>query len=368
MSCLYVVCVTHIHDEHAGSHVVCAVDACRNTRVMDLFMHLAAVNSAPEHITSNTEALALWVQELLSRAYAMQVVAGNIRGWKLVGRDRQPVPNAVPGTAVKLAEQLMNQGGHEAKRQRHKGVDSKPMPIGKKQKSLPQALPSKAQAAAVAGHAAVDATGTQSARAPSATCQRQGQASMTLAAPKVFTAAAEGTPLACNLQQPTTMHRKKRKHVHKDAVFDNPAKLGAASALEIKAVSRLSSNPKQNSSSRKKKRLQGSLGSPQHVVNGSEARYSLEAQAQAGAVQQVHSGKRKATNLADASKPEANKTTPFRSNIGKGRQTTPTARHHKHQSQLGGSMAMPFTTPQLKERTKAKAGVTGTSHKHRKSL
>lgn len=41
-----------------------------------LCAHFATVNQAPEHVQTNPDAMLLWVQELMSRAYALQVVAG----------------------------------------------------------------------------------------------------------------------------------------------------------------------------------------------------------------------------------------------------------------------------------------------------
>jgi hypothetical protein len=43
---------------------------------LELCAHFAVVNQAPEHVQVNPDALVLWVQELMSRAYALQVVAG----------------------------------------------------------------------------------------------------------------------------------------------------------------------------------------------------------------------------------------------------------------------------------------------------
>lgn len=41
----------------------------------DLSLHFAMLNSAPEAVQVNPDALIVWIQELYSRAYALQVVA-----------------------------------------------------------------------------------------------------------------------------------------------------------------------------------------------------------------------------------------------------------------------------------------------------
>lgn len=48
---------------------------CRVILAQELCAHFAATNQAPEHVQTNPDALALWVQELMCRAYALQVVA-----------------------------------------------------------------------------------------------------------------------------------------------------------------------------------------------------------------------------------------------------------------------------------------------------
>jgi len=81
---------------------------CRSReQLQDLFLHLAAVNGAPAAVTSNAEALAVWAQELLARAYALQVVVQNIQGWKLVGPEGGVVQLGQPGSVLQLAEQLL---------------------------------------------------------------------------------------------------------------------------------------------------------------------------------------------------------------------------------------------------------------------
>lgn len=44
-------------------------------RLLVLAAHLAAVNQAPAAVQSSPEALAVWLQELYCRSYALQVVA-----------------------------------------------------------------------------------------------------------------------------------------------------------------------------------------------------------------------------------------------------------------------------------------------------
>jgi hypothetical protein len=60
-----------------------AVLSCRSQQLLKLQLHFAALNNAPANITSNTDSLTLWVQELACRAYSMYVVASSLKGWKL---------------------------------------------------------------------------------------------------------------------------------------------------------------------------------------------------------------------------------------------------------------------------------------------
>jgi hypothetical protein len=57
--------------------------SCRSQQLLKLQLHFAALNNAPASITSNTDSLTLWVQELACRAYSMYVVANSLKGWKL---------------------------------------------------------------------------------------------------------------------------------------------------------------------------------------------------------------------------------------------------------------------------------------------
>ncbi|EFJ43204.1 hypothetical protein VOLCADRAFT_106941 [Volvox carteri f. nagariensis] len=60
-------------------------------RLLVLAAHLASVNGAPGEVQSSPEALAVWLQEVYCRAYALQVVASNLSGWRAVGPDGQPL-------------------------------------------------------------------------------------------------------------------------------------------------------------------------------------------------------------------------------------------------------------------------------------
>ncbi|KAF5835482.1 hypothetical protein DUNSADRAFT_7322 [Dunaliella salina] len=73
----------------------------------ELCAHFAATNQAPEHVQTNPDALALWVQELMCRAYALQVVASNIHGWRLLGPAGEVVKQAAKGTSTRLAKALL---------------------------------------------------------------------------------------------------------------------------------------------------------------------------------------------------------------------------------------------------------------------
>lgn len=79
----------------------------RSEALQQLFLHFAAVNSAPASITGNPEALAVWVQELACRAYSMQVVASSLRGWKLAGPTGQVVQQGTAGAGLSLLQQLL---------------------------------------------------------------------------------------------------------------------------------------------------------------------------------------------------------------------------------------------------------------------
>lgn len=47
----------------------------REQLMKDLSLHFAMLNAAPEAVQVNPDALIVWIQELYSRAYALQVVA-----------------------------------------------------------------------------------------------------------------------------------------------------------------------------------------------------------------------------------------------------------------------------------------------------
>ncbi|KAF6261224.1 hypothetical protein COO60DRAFT_802581 [Scenedesmus sp. NREL 46B-D3] len=85
-------------------------DFTRAEQLRELFLHFAAVNAAPERITCNPEALALWVQELASRAYSMHVVASSLKGWRLHSPSGQLVQSSAAGAALQLLRELLHQG------------------------------------------------------------------------------------------------------------------------------------------------------------------------------------------------------------------------------------------------------------------
>mmetsp|Transcript_16415 Transcript_16415/g.35491 ORF Transcript_16415/g.35491 Transcript_16415/m.35491 type:complete len:310 (+) Transcript_16415:17-946(+) len=79
----------------------------REALIRGLCLHLAAVNKVDECIQANPEAVAVWSQEVLSRAYALQVVASNIHGWKLTGPDDAAIKATSKAAVMKLAQQLL---------------------------------------------------------------------------------------------------------------------------------------------------------------------------------------------------------------------------------------------------------------------
>lgn len=94
-------------DSIAAISVLGCHPSCRAEQLRELYLHFAAVNAAPAHITANSEALALWVQELACRAYSMHVVASSLKGWKLLGPDGQAVQPGLHGAALQLLQQLL---------------------------------------------------------------------------------------------------------------------------------------------------------------------------------------------------------------------------------------------------------------------
>lgn len=118
--------------------------ARRKELLQQLCLHLAALNGAPAAITGN-EALNLWVQELLARAYSLHVVASNIRGWSMVGPTGSPVSRGSRGAALQLLHELL-----EAQRTAAKPA----LTPGKKRKAAAQGVdgkPGSSTAAAAAG-------------------------------------------------------------------------------------------------------------------------------------------------------------------------------------------------------------------------
>jgi hypothetical protein len=54
---------------------VLIVAMCRQALAQELCVHFASVNQVEDHIQSNPDALVMWVQEVMSRAYALHVLA-----------------------------------------------------------------------------------------------------------------------------------------------------------------------------------------------------------------------------------------------------------------------------------------------------
>ncbi|MEW5306084.1 MAG: hypothetical protein WDW38_010021 [Sanguina aurantia] len=82
----------------------------REQLMKDLSLHFAMLNAAPEAVQVNPDALIVWIQELYSRAYALQVVASNLRGWKMLGPSDQPALFGTAGASRNLAMQLLAAG------------------------------------------------------------------------------------------------------------------------------------------------------------------------------------------------------------------------------------------------------------------
>ncbi|GFR49566.1 hypothetical protein Agub_g11613 [Astrephomene gubernaculifera] len=82
-------------------------------RLLVLAAHLASTNRAPEGVQASPEALAVWLQELYCRAYALQVVASNLGGWKAVGPEGQPLSLSRGKDVVAAARLLLGQRERE---------------------------------------------------------------------------------------------------------------------------------------------------------------------------------------------------------------------------------------------------------------
>lgn len=62
----------------------------RAQHLEQLFLHLAGVNGAAAEVTSNPEALAVWVQELACRAASVSVTASSLGRWRLQPAHSSP--------------------------------------------------------------------------------------------------------------------------------------------------------------------------------------------------------------------------------------------------------------------------------------
>ncbi|KXZ53411.1 hypothetical protein GPECTOR_7g1308 [Gonium pectorale] len=91
-------------------------------RLLALAAHLASTNRAPEDLQANPEALAVWLQEVYCRAYALQVVASNLGGWRAVGPDGQALKlsrgkDVVAAARLLLSERTPTSAKQQQKRQ-----------------------------------------------------------------------------------------------------------------------------------------------------------------------------------------------------------------------------------------------------------
>lgn len=73
---------------------------------------------------ADDNAVVAWAQEMWSRAFAMQVVAGSLSGWRLAGPDGAPIARGSPGTAVALARCLLSSASDPAGVKKRKEVSS----------------------------------------------------------------------------------------------------------------------------------------------------------------------------------------------------------------------------------------------------
>ncbi|GLI64679.1 hypothetical protein VaNZ11_008032 [Volvox africanus] len=94
-------------------------------RLLLLAAHLAAVNKAPVSIQANPDALIVWLQELYCRAYALQVVASNLSGWRAVGPGGQPLRLREGKDVVAAAKLLLGDLTSEARAQNQKQQNQK---------------------------------------------------------------------------------------------------------------------------------------------------------------------------------------------------------------------------------------------------
>eukprot|EP00955_Chlamydomonas_euryale_P059101 357281-Chlamydomonas_euryale.AAC.20 len=101
----------------AGSHTntMCNVrilPCCRREELMRrLCSHFASLNRVDDALLADSDNVVAWVQEVFSRAYALQVVACNLKGWTVLGPDAKPVRHSCPGTSVALAKALLHSSG-----------------------------------------------------------------------------------------------------------------------------------------------------------------------------------------------------------------------------------------------------------------
>jgi len=76
-----------------------------------LCSHFASLNRVDDALLADSDNVVAWVQEVFSRAYALQVVACNLKGWTVLGPDAKPVRHSCPGTSVALAKALLHSSG-----------------------------------------------------------------------------------------------------------------------------------------------------------------------------------------------------------------------------------------------------------------
>jgi hypothetical protein len=137
----------------------------RAEQLQALLLHLAAINNAPASITSNADALAVWVQELACRALSLSVIASSLRGWQL-----QPAHTSA-AQLLKHTPAPLSSGKQELKRKRNAaaGVVS---PAAQQPQQGAAAVKRKSLGGAAAA-AAAGAGGPGSAAAAPSTAQKQ---------------------------------------------------------------------------------------------------------------------------------------------------------------------------------------------------
>lgn len=118
-----------------------------------------------------------------SRAFSLQVIASNIRGWSVLGPDQQPLQVGAPGCATQLARQLLlDRSSTATPRKASRDQPRSPAARGSAGGPAAERTPKR--------QAAHDSTSTDSRPSPSSTWKRQKTAEVAVRTPARNTPAA----------------------------------------------------------------------------------------------------------------------------------------------------------------------------------